>query len=211
MRWTWGLSALVFGVLLSSAAVADMISVDENGGSIGIHTGFMQATDPTPGGGFMVLTYSLVAGDTTAGDVPLTDNGVFMDLIRFTSQGTLLFYSLKDESGPDADNDLADQFILNPPLNGSGFPNPQANVVNNGRGFPEQGMEGFDGLADYQPTAGQPGFSASRSAAGSPQIYTFVSDGSVFSPEPSSLVLIGSAIPVAIGVFMRRRRTQRTS
>ena len=166
------------------------ITVDENcngtingfGGPQSLPCGF--ADDPGPGGLNNVMTYNLLGPPgLVAGDVLLTDadcGGCFLDVIRFNPNGTLVFYS----DNIDGFDSGADTF--GPP--GAFY----ANLVS----IPEVGTESING-ARYIPTAGMPGFVAGASA---PVEYLFISD----TPEPGTLVMLGTGIVGVIGTVRRR-------
>ena len=168
------------------------ISVNENGA--GVLNGFLgpQAllfgfqNDPGPGGLSSLMTYDLFSPPgLVAGDILLTDNGVFLDVIRFNPNqigagggiGTLVFYS-DNVDGFDAKADT---------------PGPPGSLYANTVTLAEVG-----GQAVYIPVAGQPGFVA---GAGAPVQYTFISDAQV--PEPGTLGLLGFGL---LGLACTTRR-----
>jgi len=174
-------------VVTSSNALADniVLTVDENGhgalvnpvsGTFLLPSSLAQ--DPGPGGLAGALTYNLLnPPGLVVGDVILTEGGVMGDLLRFNSNGTLVFYSLPGEGT------LAD----------IGFPTAfQTNLVS----F----AEGLDGTFLYTPLAGQPGFVA---GAGFPVSYRFVSDS---VPEPTTIFLFGTGLAGMIVRKRRKAR-----
>jgi len=157
------------------------ITVDEN--CNGFINGFGSATlpcgfadDPGPGGLPNVMTYNLLnPPGLIPGDVLLTDAGVFLDVIRFNPNGTLVFYS-DNVDGFDAG---ADTF------------GPPGAFYTNLISIPEVGLEFIGDGAIYIPGPGQPGFVAGASA---PVQYTFISDGQFPLPEPGTLGLLGAGL-----------------
>ena len=155
------------------------ISIDENGNGRPHSIG----TDPGPGGLTGVLIYTLPFPGVQ-GDVLLTDSGVFLDLIRFNGNGTVIFYS-DNTDGFDSIGDTA-----GPP--GSLYPN---NVT-----IAEVGPEGNNG-ATYTPTANQPGYGTTDFTV----TYNFVSDGTIV-PEPGSLWLMAGGLGALSSRWWIRRK-----
>jgi hypothetical protein len=166
----WSTSIL----LICSMAVgsAATITIDENGnGNIdGTALPFTTTgTNPLPPGQSPVLIYTLPFTGV-AGNVSLIEpeTGVRGDVLQFTGNGTVIFYSATDSDSS------ADRF--EPPI----FPFPVANSVS----FPETTSGNADGLF-YTPTAGQPGFDSSGPT------YHFISDVTTTTiPEPASAGLL---------------------
>ena len=183
-----GLCLAFLLVVTSSTVLADniLLTVDENGngtlvspfvsGPLALPSSLAQ--DPGPGGLAGALTYSLLnPPGLVIGDVILTEGGVMGDLLRFNSNGTLVFYSLPGEGT------LAD----------IGFPTAfQTNLVS----F----AEGLDGTFFYTPSAGQPGFVA---GAAVPVSYRFISDS---VPEPTTIFLFGTGLAGVIARKRRKAR-----
>jgi hypothetical protein len=183
----------------SGSAVAQgfsvTITVDENGhGRFTNTTGFSSALpfalvpDPGPGGLASTLTYdTLNPPGLVPGDVLLQDPfGAMLDVVRFNASsftggtGSLVFYS-DNLDGFDALGDT---------------PGPPGALYANNVTIPELGTEQVNG-AVYTPLAGQPGFVAGASG---PVTYVLLSD----TPEPSSLLLLGSGLFGVAGVIRRK-------
>jgi PEP-CTERM motif len=175
-------------VLGASPVFGQQFNFDEFGnGAFG--PGVLQA-DPT--GGFVggpVMVYPLpFAG--TPGDVLLHDGALanpFLDVIRFTGNGQLIFYS-DNTDGFDAPADTA------------GPPNPlfpnQVNLV-------EPQNEGGLEQVFYTPVPGQPGFDPTLPPGST---YDFISD----VPEPSSAVLLLAGLGV-LGFWRTRQKRAASS
>ena len=147
------------------------------------------AADPGPGGLSSALTFDLLnPPGLTAGDVfllELDEADVVGDVIRFNAPanaaGTLVFYSAL------GGGNLADV----------GFPTA---FYENAIRLPEVLLaDGNFGIV-YTPTQGQPGF---VSGAAGPVTYTLESD-IVTTPEPASLMLVGTGL-VGIAGFVKRK------
>lgn len=148
------------------------------------------AADPGPGGLSSALTFDLLnPPGLTSGDVfllELDQAGAIGDVIRFNqinaNSGTLVFYSAL------GGGTLADV----------GFPTA---FYENALRLPEVLLADGNFGVVYTPTQGQPGF---VTGAGGPVTYTIESD-IVATPEPASLVLVGTGL-VGMGGFVRRKR-----
>lgn len=172
--------------LVASPAFGQAVFTFDEFGQGAFGPGVLQA-DPTGGySGGPVMVYPLpFAG--TPGDVLMHDGdlaGPFLDVLRFTGNGQLIFYS-DNTDGFDA------------PADTGAPPNPllanQANIV-------EQGVEGGFQDAFYAPIPGQPGFDPTLPAGAT---YHFISDYAV--PEPTSLAIVAIGA-IAGSLFVRRRR-----
>ena len=187
---------------LSGSAFAQFsvtITVDENGHGRLTNTAganaalpFALVPDPGPGGLAPTLTYdTLNPPGLVPGDVRLFDQECnftcFLDVVRFNASsftggsGSLVFYS-DNVDGFDALGDTP-----SPP---TAF---YTNLVDIHEVTFANGVEG----AVYTPTAGQPGFVA---GAAGPVTYVLISD----TPEPSTLLLLGSGLIAGVGALRRR-------
>jgi hypothetical protein len=193
------LATLSLGVLLvlSSTSVKAQtfsitVSADENGNGTLTNTagfnGVLPAAllpDPGPGGLPVALTYGLLSPPgLTAGDLIILDSpGVISDVIRFNPQtngGSFVYYSLLG-GGQLADTGLPSAFYTN-----------AFSVLET------------DPVTIYTPTSGQPGF---VTGAGGPVTYRFTGSQAQ-TPEPASLILLGSGVAGGIGFLRRRRMAQ---
>ena len=184
------LGAILLGLVLCGPASAVLITIDEDGhGTVdGTPLPFFKGPDIGPGGLLSTLHYgpSLFLIGTVPGDVHLTEGAgsaaVFLDVIRFNGDGTVIFYS----DNLDGFDSLADTAA--PPS--IAYPN----LVS----IPEIGPEGDNG-AFYTPGPGNPGFSPEFALT-----YHFVSDGEATADEPSpaALMLLGLGM---LGFGFKRR------
>ena len=189
-----------FGLILGSAALAsaqttgftlNLVTFDENGRGT-----YQQNNNQSAPLSFTVksggtLTYSLPF-EVTPGDVLISDNlaGVapeFGDILRFTADNTVEFYS---DSGP---NDPADALA-----DGAAFPVRDSFSANR-LTLSEIGVEGDNGVA-YVPTVGQPGYNSKVTST----VYGIVSDSPV--PEAASSVSLGLLLMLGGLVVVSRRR-----
>ncbi len=157
-----------------------VITIDENGNGINTLGPGVLGNDPGPGGLNNVLIYRLPF-QGLQGDVLLLDGAVFLDVLRFNGDGTVIFYS-DNVDGVDAIGDT---------------PGPPGAFYQNIVRIPEVGLEGGDG-AVYTPTEIQPGFAAQFLPT-----YVFISDGTA-APEPGSMGLLALGLG-AIGFAVRRK------
>jgi hypothetical protein len=161
-----------------------LITVDEFGNGIGTVGGGYIQNDPLPGGRPNVLTYNLPF-DGVQGDVFLRDGGPtgpINDVIRFTGEGTMLFYS-DNVDGVDAPADT---------------PRPPTDTLDNTVSIDEIGTDDANG-AYYTPGPEDPGYDGEFTPT-----YHFVSDGVV--PEPGSMALLATGGLPLLGVLRRRKR-----
>jgi len=195
-RYVLGMLFLGVLLVLSSTSVKAQLSitvaVDEDGnGNLSNSGGFNQALpgamlpDPGPGGLPLALTYNLLnPPGLTAGDLIILDSpGVMSDIVRFNpgqNGGSLVLYSIL------GGGQLAD----------TGFPSafyPNTFSINEGAG-----------VTVYTPTTGMPGFVA---GAAGPVTYR-ISGSQAQTPEPASLILLGSGLG---GALLRRRMRSRST
>lgn len=197
------LALLTLVTLLAAGAYASncpLITVNENGqgkldftqcgGGVTPMPGVLR-NDPGPGGLNNVLTYNLLGPPSlTAGDLGIFDaSGTFSDVVRFNDYNTggvpnypasLLFYS--DPVAGTFDS-LAD--IFSPPT--SFYPNAL--------GLLEVWSNNTSSVL-YTPDPGQPGYVPGFSVT-----YDIISD----TPEPATILLLGSSL-LGAAVVLRRRR-----
>lgn len=165
-----------------SLLASTTIVVDEYGNMLtaGVPSQGIFTDDPGPGGQANILTYTLpFAG--LQGDVGIQDLcGCPSDVIRFNSDGTLLFYS----NPSDGFDSLADA------------PLPPQDLYANFVLLTETGDDVTFGGVTYTPVDGDPGFDPSNPT------YVILSVGSI--PEPGSLSLVAAGLG-ALLIFVRRR------
>jgi hypothetical protein len=189
----------------SSAAKADTDTItvwfDENGNSLfqDFTTGLMQLNrypadnelDPlNRPSGLKPLVYHFPGSNFVSGDIKLSESvGVLSDVIRFTpdlatGNGLLVFYSDCDPTcDASADVGVPTSFQLNPLF------------------FSETGTDSFNGLFQYTPGSGDPGF-----VSGAIVTYNFVSDGT-FVPEPrgAAQLFVGLIMMLLVKYFSLKR------
>ena len=198
MKWpsVLSISALMIGSSLAAFAQAppfaiNAVTFDENGKGT-----FQQNNDlSTPltfnAGTDNVLTYQL-AFAVTPGDVLLNDNPTgastgIGDVIRFTANNSVQFYS---DSGPnDTPDNLADFSVF--PTRDTFSPNAVT--------LPEMGAEGNNG-AFYIPKPGDPGFNPGVTLT----TYGIISDSPI--PEAASSVSLGLLLALGLGGFIAARK-----
>ena len=174
--------ALLAAITLGTSAVdAQLLLTFDEFGNSNYQPGQLL---PDPTGGYTngpVLVFNLpflgVQGDVLMHEGSFSN--AFLDVIRFTGQGQLIFYS-DNTDGIDAP---ADTLAPPNPL----FPN-QVHIL-------EVGPEGNNG-AFYTPTPGQPGFDPSLFQ------YHFISD----VPEPGALTLLLAGTGLLHGVRRKRQK-----
>jgi hypothetical protein len=190
----------MFGLIMGSAAVAsaqtsgftfNLVTFDENGKGTYQQNNNMSTALPFTVGSGNVLTY-LLPFAVTPGDVLINDNlaGVapdFGDILRFTANNTVEYYS---DSGP---NDPPDALADN-----ATFPTRDS-ISANAFTLNEVGPEGNNGFI-YTPTVGQPGYNAAVTVTA----YGVISDAPI--PEAASSVSLGLLLTLGGLVVVSRRR-----
>ncbi len=177
-----------------------LITLDQMGNGSILFSGSPQtplqgvlAPDPGPGGRASALTYNLLGPPSiVAGDVFLFNGTALSDVIRFNPAGTggagypasALFYSMAG-SGT---------------LASTGFPTAFYSVTATA---PEIG-----GLANYTPTANQPGY-----VAGFGTSYKFITNSPVAPvPEASTTVSLGLLLALGgLAVAVKRKKAAKTT
>ena len=190
----------VSGLILGTAAVAsaqasgftiNAVTFDENGKGTYQQNNNLSTPLPFTVGPSGILSYSLPFA-VTPGDVLINDNPAGVapdigDILRFTANNTVEFYSA---SGPnDPPDALADR---------AAFPNPNS-ISTNAVGFNEVGPEGNNGIF-YIPTSGQPGYNSNVTVT----TYGVISDAPI--PEAASSVSFGLLLMLGGLVVVARRR-----
>lgn len=194
---------LACGIPASAQQAPPVVTLDENGnGTIQAPDGSQAAvksgltSDPfVPSGQANVLTYFLPF-NTSPGDVRLIEpsaTGVqdVSDVLRFTGNNTVLFYS--DVSANDPADSLADIGL------------PASNTQLQLATIREVGPEGDNGAA-YSPGPGLPGFSGNPD--GSFMSYRIISDSPV--PEASTTLSLGLLLALGLGGLVVARRKAAT-
>ncbi len=190
----------VAGLILGSVATAaaqvpgftlDAVTFDENGKGT-----YQQNNNPSASLSFAigpsgVLTYSLpfavTPGDVLINDSPAGVASDIGDILRFTANNTVEFYSA---SGP---NDPADALADKAPFPTRNSFSANAFTIN------EVGSEGSNGVF-YIPAAGQPGYNSKVTVT----TYGVISDAPI--PEAASSVSLGLLLMLGGLVVVARRR-----